>query len=208
VAAAVVVVVAIAAGIDPGLFAEEATRVSVAHFVVASLLGVLWFLLGVLYLRGGVAYQRSLLAWFGLSFLILGVAQLVALPAVLLEGVPLISASVLRAAGYACALAGVLSETGRMYRTQGSMLHELALATERERTEQAIHRHEARNALHLIEAATVTIERHRERLEPTDRESLERAMRAGVERLQRLYGTAPGSDGGLSADGPGIDRDR
>lgn len=54
--------------------------------------------------------------------------------------------------------------------------------------------HDAKNALLAIEGATLTLERHRDRLAPEQREQLAQAVTHEISRLQRLVESRPGQD--------------
>ena len=158
---------------------------------------VVWGVLGTWCMGRGLRRHRPLFAWFGLLFFAFAFAELAWLMPTPERSFWSLGPSMLRFAGLFCALMGATAELVRAYLRQGNLLLESVTSErtaeariEAELATQAERAHEARNALVAIEGAILTLERHRDRLDPDTREELSRSVSSEVHRLQELVQTA------------------
>jgi hypothetical protein len=192
------VLIALVASLPPETPVEELTFTSTAQVVLTGLLSVLWLVLAAVYLRSGLRARTDLVAWLGLSFAFLGVAQVLAIPAALVPGLPVASAAVLRTEGYLCALFGIMSEVRQVYLAQAGRLREATVTAESleerlrsEVTSSEVRAHQARNAIQAVDGAIHVLERFGGELSSGEREELNSLVRQGIESLQSLLEPSP-----------------
>jgi signal transduction histidine kinase len=173
-----------------------------ATFSIVPLVGTIsWASLATYTVWRGLRGQRPLLAWAGLLFFSLALAELFVhvTPADPIAG---LAPPLLRTVGFLCALVGGSRDLARIHAAQSERLLEsrtsqltAEVRMQAELADQAERAHEATNALAAIEAATLTLQRYRDALDPSSRDELSRAVSAEVRRLQGLVAhpsAAPG----------------
>lgn len=187
------VLIVLVARLPPATTVEGLTFTSTAQIVLTGLLSVLWLALAAIYLRSGLRAHTDLVAWLGLSFTFLGIAQWLAIPSVLVPGLPVASAAVLRTEGYLCALFGIMSEVRQVYLAQAGRLREAIANTDSleerllsEVSSSEARAHQARNAIGAIDGAIHTLELYGGELSPAELEELNDMVRRGIESLQSL----------------------
>lgn len=157
-----------------------------------------WLVLGAWALWPRRGSRRPLLAWFGLGCLVLATSAATPLRVGANGAVLDLGSVILELTAFLTIGTGAIIELIRAFRDKdGRLLASVAAARtaaerlrcdaedERERT------HEAQNVLFSIEAATTTLERYRDQLDPAERAALSSSISSEVQRLQRLVDPRP-----------------
>lgn len=166
---------------------------------------------GVVALRTAKQRDRRLTAWIALLLATVAFSQVATGLWHVHAETWRFSSSAARLLGCLVATVGFLTVLRQVHADQRVALHTseterrvTAASLQAEREERA---HEARNALTAIEAATLTLERHRDRLSVEQRATLLDGVSQEVARLQRLVAEAPrGTSDDLVDLGAVVDR--
>lgn len=137
--------------------------------------------------------RRPLLGWLAVLVASLALAEVTRIVAAEGEALWSAGAQLVRLVGLGAALYGATLELQRAYQFQARTLMQSVVSNATAqarivagRQEVEERAHEARNALQAIEAASTTLERHRDSLDVETRASLATAVSAEIGRLQRL----------------------
>ena len=162
-------------------------------------LAVAWLATGSVFTALAIGSRRAHHASVASMAVALGLAEIAAAMAV--SGETGTGVATFRALAMVLALVGGTREMECAFRRQREQLLESMLSAQteiaRRRAEHAAHEeraHDARNALMAIEGSTHTLERYRDRLTTEDRESLSRAVRLELTRLQGLIEAKRGDE--------------
>lgn len=156
-------------------------------------LATLW--VGVAAAHAAAGFRRGLPVhvWLAAAAVGLGLAEAVAAQALAAGASVGAGTALLRAVAQGLALLGTTGDLEQIVQRHRARLLEAEVGMEalraRRRAEQAAQEeraHDARNALLAIDGAAQTLERHRDRLDPADRQALAEAVTGEIERLHRL----------------------
>ena len=159
----------------------------------AGAVGLVWLTLATVLAVHGWRHDRKLFLWMSTLMFGLTLSEITRALDTITEGDWLTGAALLRAVAVSLGLIGITRQlqsifavqTERLFHTRAqSLVHEARIR--HHLAEQEERAHEARNALAAIEAAVVTLERHRERLDDISQRSLSRAVSSEIAHLQRL----------------------
>ncbi len=164
----------------------SASAVAGGHLLLAAL----WALVGIIGLVRAIDRRCVLIGWVSWTALAVALAEAMRFLSWMIDSAWLVDAATVRVCGLLIAAVGSVLSITRL--AIGRRTDLLTVELHRRRTEAETQsdlrerRHEIGNALTAIEGATLTLERHKERLSTEDRELLEHAVLSGIEHLRRL----------------------
>lgn len=156
-------------------------------------IALVWAGLGGAFLYRAVRGQQAISPWIGVMLLGLAEARLAVGLSVTADGSWTLAGQGFRVFGVAAGLVGATRDLQRAFIRQRTELLdsvlELASARARRRAERASEEerdHDLRAALAGIGGAALMLERHHDQLSEQDRAALARAVKAEIERLQKI----------------------
>lgn len=199
-AAGAVALVAAVTGFFPelaGLLDGVQGREAGSHTATSTIgvMPLLWLIGSGTFVWIGRRRQGWLFTGCGLLLLALALAEVIRVAAPGPAAGGLLGLQLVRLLGLGIALSDATREVLLTYREASRSLvglsYQAATATERMRADAAAteeRAHEAGSALAAIEGATLTLERHRERLDPRTQRALSAGVRTEIRRLRHLVG--------------------
>lgn len=182
----------------PGLTAalarpETAVLDGRAPVVGSALVAVAWFALAAGYVRDAARRGSDLSLWFVALLVCFGQARVALILSADGGSTWLLAAHVFGAIAFFLIFAGTVDAAKDAFRRESSRLLDTVVESktaaaryEAERRERAEREHDLRSALHAIDGAALTLERHFDGLAPGDRATLARSLSSEIARIQRL----------------------